>query len=119
MDKWVFPQECQGAVVFSYVNCLLLSVWQNREALISPQCGSVSLTGQKLETVLCRILHASVVWAGLLRLWLLKSQVPQNSKVEHSTIQQSVCKVEKSRLQRDWLDPCGPRLIFSTVEKTG
>jgi len=27
--------------------------------------------------------------------------------------------VEKSRLQRDWLDPCGLPLTFSTVEKTG
>lgn len=48
----------------------------------------------------------------------LKARLPQNSKVEHSTIQQSI-GMEKNRLKRDWLNPCVPYLIFSTVEKTG
>lgn len=54
--------------MLSYVNRFLLSVLQNREAQISPQWGSVSLTGQKLDTVLCRRSHTLVIWEEALEI---------------------------------------------------
>lgn len=61
-----------------------------------------------------------LLWSGkgLWTLRLLKVQVPQNSKVEHSAVWQSIWLVEKSRLQRDWLDICSSHFVFSSVEKT-
>lgn len=89
---------------------------QDREAPISPQGGRVLLTGQKLMTVLCIRSHAFVEWEGALEITSL--EVPKNSKVEHRTVWQFIWLVEKSRLQRDWLEPCSPHLIFIYVEKT-